>query len=155
MKKAGHIKYIVSACLAGERCRYDGGSNTIDEIALLVKNGSAIPVCPEVLGGLGIPRARCELIKTATGQLIIGEDGKDYTESFIHGASISLGIARKNKITHAILKSKSPSCGIGCIYDGTFSGTVIEGNGIAAEMFINSGIKVFTENNFKINHLLN
>ena len=142
------MKYIVSACLAGEKCRYDGNSNTVDRIRSMVENSTAIAVCPEVLGGLPVPRVRCELQKNEDGShLIKGEDGKNYTEAFLRGAMLSLKLAQENEITQAILKSKSPSCGCGSIYDGTFSGRLAEGNGITADLFIKSGIKVFTENN--------
>lgn len=141
--------YIVSACLAGESCRYDGASNTIDSIKSLVENGSAITVCPEVLGGLPVPRARCELRKKENGTSeIAGEDGNNYTDYFKRGALLSLEKAQQSRITIAILKSKSPSCGCGLIYDGTFCGKLVEGNGITAELFIKSGIKVYTEDQF-------
>jgi uncharacterized protein YbbK (DUF523 family) len=139
------MKYIVSACLAGEKCRYDGNSNAEDMIKELVENGSALPICPELLGGLAVPRPRCEMRKSDNGSAeIIGEDGNNYTEQFLRGATLSIEAALKNGITHAILKSKSPSCGCGLIYDGTFSGKLIRGNGITAELFIKSGIKVIT-----------
>ena len=145
------MKYIVSACLAGEKCRYDGNSNTDIRIKTMVENGSAIPVCPEMLGGLPVPRVKCELrVNTSSNSAeIIGEDGNNYTGAFTRGAILSLEIAEKNKITQAILKSGSPSCGCGFIYDGTFSGKLIEGNGITADLFIKTGIKVFTEKNFE------
>ena len=143
------MKYIVSACLAGEKCRYDGNSNTDIRIKAMVENGSAIPVCPEMLGGLPVPRVRCELRLSSGSSEIIGEDGGNYTGAFTRGAILSLEIAEKNGITRAILKSRSPSCGCGSIYDGTFSGKLIDGNGITADLFIKSGIKVFTENNFE------
>lgn len=142
------MKYIVSACLAGEKCRYDGNSNSDIRIKAMVENGSAIPVCPELLGGLPVPRVRCELRLNSGSREIIGEDGNNYTAAFTRGAILSLEIAEKNGITRAILKSKSPSCGCGLIYDGTFSGKLINGNGITAELFINSGIKVLTEQEF-------
>ncbi len=144
------MKYIVSACLAGELCRYDGKSNTDEKIKTLVDGGSAITICPEVLGGLSVPRTRCELRINVNGTAeIIGEDNNDYTECFIRGAFLSLEIARKNNITQAILKSKSPSCGCGLIYDGTFTGMLVAGNGITAELFIQSGIEVFTGEQFE------
>lgn len=142
------MKYIVSACLAGEKCRYDGNSNSDIRIKTMVDNGSAIPVCPELLGGLPVPRVRCELRLSSGSREIIGEDGNNYTAAFTRGAILSLEIAEKNGITRAILKSRSPSCGCGFIYDGTFSGKLINGNGITADLFINSGIKVFTEQEF-------
>lgn len=142
------MKYIVSACLAGEKCRYDGNSNSDIRIKAMVENGTAIPVCPELLGGLPVPRVRCELRVSSGSREIIGEDGNNYTAAFTRGAILSLEIAEKNGITRAILKSKSPSCGCGFIYDGTFSGKLIKGNGITADLFIKSGIKVFTELEF-------
>jgi len=144
------IKYIVSACLAGERCRYDGNSNTVDAVKSLVDNGFAIPLCPETLGGLPVPRIKCELRKKDDGSSeIIGEDGGDYTDPFTRGALILLETAKIHCITQAILKSKSPSCGSGFIYDGTFSGKLIKGNGVTADLFIKSGINVITENELK------
>lgn len=143
------MKYIVSACLAGEKCRYDGNSNTDIRIKEMVENGSAIPVCPELLGGLPVPRVRCELRLSSGSKEIIGEDGGNYTDAFTRGALLSLEIAENYRITQAILKSRSPSCGCGFIYDGTFSGKLIDGNGITADLFLKSGIKVFTENNFE------
>ena len=143
------MKYIVSACLAGDKCRYDGNSNTIDNIRELVENGSALSVCPEILGGLTVPRPRCELRRKDNGSAeIIGEDNNDYTDNFIRGAILSLEIAREKGITQAILKSKSPSCGCGIIYDGTFTGKLSEGNGVTAELFLKSGITIFTEEEF-------
>jgi len=143
------VKYIVSVCLAGENCRYDGGSNTLDAIKTLVENGDAVPVCPEVIGGMPVPRPRCELRKNNDGTVVVtGEDGKDYTGEFTRGAELSLDIALKHGISEAVLKSRSPSCGWGLIYDGTFSGKLISGSGITAELFIKSGIKVSTEEEF-------
>ncbi len=150
MSSTSALKYIVSACLAGEKCRYDGESNTIGAIASMVNNGTAIAVCPEVMGGLSTPRVRCELnILNDGSSVITGEDGNDYTAAFTLSAQLSLDAAEKYEITKAILKSKSPSCGCGFIYDGTFTGRLIEGNGVAAELFIKSGIKVITEIEFE------
>jgi len=150
MKNTQTVRYIVSACLAGEKCRYDGNSNTIDAIMNLVKNGTAIPVCPEMLGGLPAPRVRCELHKDIDGSMEIkGEDGNTYTDPFIRGAEMALNTAEENGITKAILKHRSPSCGCGLIYDGTFTGKLIEGNGIAAGLFLKSGINVITEIEFE------
>jgi len=150
MNNTSTLKYIVSACLAGEKCRYDGESNTIDKIVTMVNNGTAITVCPEAMGGLPTPRVRCELnILNDGSSVITGEDGNDYTAAFTLGARLALDTAEKNRITKAILKSKSPSCGCGLIYDGTFSGKLVKGNGVAAELFIKSGIKVITEMEFE------
>ncbi len=143
------MKYIVSACLAGDKCRYDGNTNRVDMITDLVENGSAFPLCPELLGGLTVPRPRCEMKRRDDGSIeIVGEDNRFYTEDFIRGASAALEIAKMKNITHAVLKSKSPSCGCGLIYDGTFTGKLVDGNGITAELFLKSGITIFTEEEF-------
>lgn len=143
------MKYIVSACLAGEKCRYDGNANTDPALKKLVDTGQAIPVCPEILGGLTCPRPRCEIMITADTQFrVIGEDGKDYTDAFLNGAIKALKIAEEYGVTDAVLKSKSPSCGCGLVYDGTFSGKLVEGNGLTAELFLQSGIYVLNEDNF-------
>lgn len=135
-------EYIVSACLAGEECRYDGKSNKIDAIAKLVQEGRAITVCPEVLGGLSIPRSSCEII----GCKVISTTGKDCTKEYETGADKALFIAKSNNICKAILKSKSPSCGKDYIYDGTFTRTLIKGNGIFVQKLLDEGFEVYTEN---------
>lgn len=140
------MRYLISACLAGINCRYNGESPLNTDFAGLVDSGKAVPFCPEVLGGLPVPRSRCELVNNSTdGISVKGEDGNDYTEAFIKGAEISLRLAIENNITTAIMKSRSPSCGRGRVYDGTFTGRLIDGNGITAELFINNGISVLTE----------
>ena len=114
--------YIVSACLAGIKCRYDGKDNENNDIIKLVKEGKAIPVCPEVLGGLPIPRVPCEIIEDKSGKLkVINKEGKDCTLEFLQGAQKALAIAEVVGADTAILKSKSPSCGCGKIYDGKTS----------------------------------
>lgn len=150
MSDRSPAKYIVSACLAGERCRYDGGSNTVDSIKNLVENGEAVAVCPEVLGGMPVPRVRCELRRNDDGtEEAVGEDGRNYTEQFKRGAVLSLEEAVKFGAATAVLKSKSPSCGCGLIYDGSFSGKLINGDGITARLFKKSGITVCTEKDFQ------
>lgn len=150
MNKTVSAEYIVSACLAGEKCRYDGESNTIDAIVKMVNDGTAVALCPEVMGGLPIPRIPCELKRNPDGSLnIIDKNNNNHTEAFIRGSELALDAAVKAGITKAILKHRSPSCGCGLIYDGTFSGKLIEGNGVTAELFIKSGIKVITEIEFE------
>lgn len=140
------MKYLISACLAGTRCRYNGGSACIKELALLVDSGLAVPFCPEQLGGLPVPRSCCEIARDSCGNITVnGADGADYTQAFFRGAELSLQLAMEYGINEAIMKSRSPSCGYGKIYDGTFSGRLIDGNGITAELFINNGISVLTE----------
>ncbi len=131
---------IVSACLAGYRVRYDGKTVPNEEIVSLMKRGEAIPVCPEMLGGLPCPRTPSE--RTPDGGRVIMRDGKDVTEAYRKGAEETLRMARLYGCTHAILKARSPSCGCGTIYDGTFSGTLKEGNGVTAELLLENGITV-------------
>ena len=131
---------IVSACLAGYRCRYDGKTVPNDAIVALVKRGEAIPVCPEMMGGLPCPRVPSE--RTADGAHVITKDGADVTEAFERGAAETLRMARLYGCETAILKARSPSCGLGLIYDGTFSGTLREGDGVTAALLKENGIAV-------------
>ena len=132
---------LVSACLLGERCRYDGKSKPCDEVIKLNEKYNLIPVCPEVLGGLETPRTPCEI----QNDRVISADGIDRTIEYTTGAQIALEIAKENNCKVAILKSKSPSCGKGKIFDGTFSGTLTDGNGITAQLLSDYGIKVYNE----------
>lgn len=129
---------IVSACLAGIHCRFDCKAKTRPEIEALVKNGEALPVCPEQLGGLPTPRKPAERI----GDKVLTNDGEDVTQEYKYGAEEALRLARLCGATEALLKSKSPMCGTNRIYDGTFSGTTISGDGIFAELLKKHGIIV-------------
>ena len=131
---------IVSACLAGYRCRYDGKVNPDPQIVDLGKNGKAVPVCPEMMGGLPCPRVPAE--RTADGRRVVMRDGTDVTEAFMRGASETLRIAELYGCDRAILKARSPSCGKGTVYDGTFSGTLKTGNGVTAELLMQHGVAV-------------
>ena len=131
---------IVSACLAGYPCRYDGKTVTNEEIVALVKQGGAIPVCPEMFGGLPCPRVPSE--RTPDDAHVITRDGADVTEAFRKGAEETLRMARLYGCEIAILKARSPSCGYGQIYDGSFSGTLREGSGVTAELLTENGITV-------------
>ena len=131
---------IVSACLAGYRCRYDGKIVPDEEIVALIKSGGAIPVCPEMMGGLPCPRVPAE--RTKDGLRVVTQEGNDVTEAFTSGAFEALRMAKLYGCEKAILKAKSPSCGCGQIYDGTFSGTLREGDGVTAELFKENGITV-------------
>ena len=130
---------IVSACLAGYRCRYDGKIVPDPDVVALVRQGKAIPVCPEMLGGLPCPRVPSERQNDGS---VSARDGSDVTDAFREGAQQTLRMARLYGCTHAILKAKSPSCGVGVIYDGTFSNTLTEGNGVTAELLLGNGITV-------------
>ena len=132
---------IVSACLAGINCRYDGTSRPHKKIMKLVKEGQAIPVCPEQLGGLSTPRAPAEM----RGGRVITKNRVDVTSNFERGAQEVLRIAKLFDCKEAILKSNSPSCGCGEIPDGTFSGKLTKGNGVTAALLKLNGIEVKTE----------
>ena len=135
-------RILVSACLLGCACRYDGKTKPKQHIIDLSKEHVLIPVCPEQMGGLPTPRNPSEII----GDKVINNIGKDVTLEYHKGAQMALDIALLNKVDFAILKAKSPSCGKGLVYDGTFSGTLVEGNGITVDLFLKNGIKVYTEN---------
>ena len=132
---------IVSACLAGFPCRYDGTATIHEKIRELVNAGKAILVCPEQLGGLPTPRSQSE-IKNGN---VISKEGTDVTKEFERGAAIVLEIANAYGCKEAILKARSPSCGKGKIYDGSFTGKIIAGNGKTAELLLKNGIDVKTE----------
>lgn len=132
---------VVSACLAGVKCRYNGSDKPCQKVIELVKKEEAIPVCPEQLGGLTTPRAPSEI----KGDNILTQDGRDLTTEFERGAHEALKIAQLANCSEAILKSNSPSCGSGKVYDGTFSGNLTNGNGIFAKLLKKNNIKVLTE----------
>jgi uncharacterized protein YbbK (DUF523 family) len=135
---------IVSACLAGVECRYNGFSYTVPQIAEMVIKGKAIPICPEILAGLPTPRPPAEQCKGK----IVSLNGEDQTIQYIMGAKIGLEIAVAARCQKAILKSKSPTCGLGLIYDGTFSGRLISDDGIFAALLKEKGIEICTEEIF-------
>lgn len=142
---------IVSACLCGINCKYNAGNNLNEKVLKLFKEGKAIPVCPEQLGGLSTPRV-CHEIKGGDGgdvlegrAKLINLESKDSTDKFLKGAYETLKIAKEVGAKKAILKSKSPSCGFGVIYDGTFTGNKIKGNGVTAELLLRNHIQVITE----------
>lgn len=131
---------IVSACLAGVKCAWNGDARPCQQVIDLVKRGEAIPVCPEQLGGLTTPRPPAE----QKGGRVFTRDGEDVTTEFERGARAALRIAKLAGCKEAILKSKSPSCGSGKIYDGTFSGKLIDGDGVFAKL-LKKDMKVLTE----------
>lgn len=132
---------LMSACLAGRNCKYNGGNNEISCLKKLCDEGKAVLVCPEVAGGLPVPRLSCEI----RGNRVYNTAGEDVTEYFVRGAEKSLKTARENGCTLAVLKANSPSCGVGQIYDGTFSHTKIRGDGIFAALCRKEGIECVTE----------
>lgn len=142
---------MVSACLAGINCKYDGGNNLIPWIRDMVIQGEAVPICPEEMGGLTTPRAPVEIVG-GTGQdvflgkaRVLSQDGIDVTEHFIRGAEEVLKIARKCNAVAGILKERSPSCGSGWIYDGSFTHTPVPGQGVTAALLKENGIPVYSE----------
>ena len=132
------MKVIVSACLAGDNCKYNGGNNLNQKIMDFLQSHEIIKVCPEVLGGLPIPRPSAEIVE---GQ-VMNNEGKNVTEEFTLGAQKAFEIVQKENPDLIILQSRSPSCGIKQIYDGTFSGRKIPGHGLFAALCINAGYKV-------------
>jgi len=141
--------YLVSACLLGINCRYNGSSSLIPELESLVNSGRVVPVCPEVLGGLNTPREACEIVLQSDGsKKVLTQAGGDCSPEFLTGAKKVLEICKVCEVKEVILKANSPSCGCGAIYDGTFSGKLIDGNGLTAELLIENGIKVYNENNW-------
>ncbi len=114
----------------------------------MIEEGNAIAVCPEVLAGLPTPRESCEIQKNANTYSVRSKSGKNFTDAFINGANETLKICLGNNINKAILRSNSPSCGFGKVYDGKFNGTLIRGNGLTADLLFKNGIKVFTDENY-------
>lgn len=141
--------YLVSACLAGINCKYSGKNNENEKIVQMVKRGEAVLVCPEQLGGLKTPRLPSEIVITEGKRKVIAKDGEDVTSEFIKGAEETLKIAKMMNIKKAILKSRSPSCGCGKIYDGSFSKTLIDGDGITAELLKQNKIEIFNEDSLE------
>lgn len=130
--------YLVSACLLGEKCKYNASDNKNETIIEFLKDKKYYQICPEVLGGLSIPRIPCEI----RNNRVVDKGGNDKTEEFKKGAQRTLQLAKQLQATHAILQSRSPSCGVGKIYDGTFKGKLINGNGITAQLLQDNGIIV-------------
>ncbi len=133
---------IVSACLLGVNCKYSGGNNLCPSVLALARDFRLIPVCPEQLGGLPTPRPPAE----CRGDRVVNAEGKDVTECFRRGAEETLRLAQLFGCRCAVLKAKSPSCGQGQIYDGSFSGTLTDGDGVTARLLRDSGIQILDEN---------
>ncbi|MEM0095346.1 MAG: DUF523 domain-containing protein [Candidatus Bathyarchaeia archaeon] len=132
---------LCSACLLGIKCRYDGKDCRNEKVVELLKIELLIPVCPEQLGGLPTPREPAEIF----GGKVLTKSGRNVTENFIRGARETLKIVKLLGVKEAVLKQGSPSCGCGRIYNGTFSGKTVEGDGITAALLKKHGIKVITE----------
>ncbi len=136
-------RLLISRCLLGDPCRYDGKSRPLaaETLQALRARYDLIPVCPEVLGGLPTPRTPSE----RQGNRVVMKTGADVSEEYRLGAEAALRAARENQVCAAVLKERSPSCGKGKIYDGTFTGTLTEGNGVTVEAQLEAGFAVFGE----------
>ncbi len=139
------MKIMVSACLLGYNFKYDGNNNLNTELINFLKDYDVISICPEVMGGLSIPRIPSEI----KDDKVLNEKQKDVTNEFIDGANKVLLLAKENDIKVAILKDGSPSCGNSYIYDGTFTHTKVNSFGITAKLLSQNGIIVLNENNYK------
>ena len=132
------MKIMVSACLLGENCKYNGGNNRRPELLRRLSGHTVIPVCPEVLGGLPVPRSPAEIVEGT----VINREGVSVDTAFRQGAEKALDSAGREKPDLIILQSRSPSCGVKEIYDGSFSGRLISGQGVFAEKARTAGFKV-------------
>lgn len=136
--KGGKMKIMVSACLTGEKCKYNGGSNFNEKLMRYLAMHEVVTVCPEVLGGLPTPRFPCEIVDGT----VLNRGGKSCDEEYRRGAEIALETARREQADVMILQSRSPSCGVKQVYDGSFSGTLRDGQGVFAEAAMKSGFRV-------------
>ena len=151
------LKVAVSACLLGVPCRYDGKSKPSSSVQefLDTHDCEVTKICPEVMGGLPIPHPAHEIKRfrdDRTGEdllRVVDKEGNDHTAEFLKGAEVACDRAVNNGCTHALLKAKSPSCGVGLVYDGSFTKTLVPGNGVAASLMEEKGITVATKNDFK------
>ena len=148
-------KLLISACLLGIPCRYDAKSkigkfgreelSLEDALVRLCERYELVPFCPEIYGGLPTPRTPSERV----GSLVLSRDGVDVTSEYRKGGECALMLCERMGIQHALLKAKSPACGVGKIYDGTHSGTLTDGNGVCAEMLLHAGVLVVNEDAFE------
>ena len=134
-------KILVSACLLGVNCKYNGKNNKNDKVLEYIKDKYVIPICPEDFGGLPTPRIPSKI----NNKRVINKEENDVTNNFVTGANKVLEIAKTLGIKKALLKQKSPSCGSGKIYDGTFTGNIINGDGITTKLLKENNIEVITE----------
>ena len=132
---------LVSSCLLGCACRYKGDDCKNEKILKLAKEHVLLGVCPEQMGGLETPRDPSEIV----GDKVLSCAGRDVTAQYQKGAEAALYLAKLNHVDFAILKAKSPSCGKGLIYDGTFTGNKVPGNGVTVSLLLENGIPVYTE----------
>lgn len=145
MRTVDKPRVLMSACLLGVNCRYSGDGKLLEGVERLMEAAEIIPVCPEILGGLTTPRVPAERV----GDKVIAKDGTDVTMQYRRGAKESLYLARLFGAKHALMKERSPSCGYGVIYDGSFTGNFKPGNGTASELLSENGIKIYGESRFE------
>lgn len=144
----GRSPFLVSACLLGVACRYDGCSKPDMRLCASAARRKFVAVCPECLGGLPIPRTPSERDMTAPSPRVVSRDGEDRTAAFELGAAKVVTIAQEKGCKLAVLKSKSPSCGCHAIYDGSFSGVLVPGKGVTAQRLHEAGVTVIDEHDF-------
>lgn len=135
----------VSACLLGEPCRYDGESRPCEAVLQLRATHELVSVCPETLGGLPVPRTPCEIVAAERALRVVDADGGDATDAFLAGAAKTVELVQERGCTLAVLKAKSPSCGCGLVYDGTFTGALVPGYGVAARALREAGVRTLDE----------
>lgn len=140
------MNILVSACLLGENCKYSGSNNLAAGMAeaLTAAGYTIIGCCPEQMGGLPTPRVPAE----RAGERVVNKEGADVTEAFCKGAAAALALAQAQGCTAAVLKKNSPSCGCGQIYDGSFTGTLVSGDGVTAQLLKEHGIAICNEENY-------
>lgn len=145
------VKVLVSSCLIGAPVRYNGTDKKIGHPILerWLQEGRVIPACPEVLGGLGTPRPPAEVIHVQRVRRVVADTGRDVTSEFEQGAALALEQALRHDASIAVLKEGSPSCGSRWIYDGTFSGRRVPGEGVTAALLRSRGIRVFSEDDLE------
>lgn len=141
-------KILVSACLTGECCRYDGRSKSCTDPVFLkwMEEGRLVPVCPEMDGGLSVPRDPCQ----RCGEEVLTQSGRRCTDEYTRGAQLALEAAKKQEVVCCIMKESSPSCGVHEIYDGSFTDRKISGQGISTELLRKNGFVVFSENEIEL-----
>lgn len=140
------MKIMVSACLLGQKCKYDGGDNYSERVIAFTDGHEVIPVCPEMAGGLPAPRIPCEIVNG----IVMDREGGNKDREFRAGAEKCLKLAKEQEIDLAILQPRSPTCGVGHIYDGSFSGKITEGNGVFASLLIESGFRVMNASDLRL-----
>ena len=149
-------KYLISACLVGENVRYDGQNCLQQQLKQLIETDQAVMICPEVSGGLAIPRLPAEIVGGDGHDVlnhcarVLDLKGNDVTSAFISGAKKTLNLVKKHQITHIVLKANSPSCGSNMIYDGSFTGQKTRGVGVSTALLQQHGFEVMTEDEFLV-----